>query len=142
LTKQPPLRVVVVGRPQSDRDGSGLIISCTLSRPPAQDILAVPSDRVTALHSATPVVGVPEALIDEGNGLLGPPVAAEAQTGAMLRLLDHDPLGVPLAARPPSTWRRDHVFDRCARRLAVEWPAARRRQLPTEEPGQVSTVED
>jgi glycosyltransferase involved in cell wall biosynthesis len=72
----------------------------------------------------TPVGGLPEVVVDGGNGLLVPAGDVGSLADALLRLLEDESLRSRLAAAALSTWRRDHTIERYARRLTVEWQVA------------------
>jgi glycosyltransferase involved in cell wall biosynthesis len=89
----------------------------------------------------TPVGGLPEVVVDEGNGLLVPPGDPGSLAGAILRLLEDETFRARLAAGALSTWRRSYSIEQYARRLTAEWQlAARRTPLATREPGQLSAA--
>lgn len=89
----------------------------------------------------TPVGGLPEVVIDEGNGLLIPPGDVGSLADALLRLLEDETLRARLAAGAMSTWRNNHSIERYARRLTLEWQvAARQTPLAPGDPSQLSAV--
>lgn len=89
----------------------------------------------------TPVGGLPEVVVDGGNGLLVPPGDVKSLGNAILRLLEDESLRARLAAGGLDTWQRDHSIERYARRLTVEWQvAAGQTSLATGDPGGVSAM--
>lgn len=89
----------------------------------------------------TPVGGLPEVIVDGGNGLLVPPGHVRALADAILQLIADESLRARLAAGARSTWRRDHSIDQYALRLTREWQvAARRSPLAPGDPGKFSAV--
>jgi glycosyltransferase involved in cell wall biosynthesis len=90
----------------------------------------------------TPVGGLPEVVVNEGNGLLVPTGDIRSLTNAILRLLDDEPLRMRMAAGAFGTWQRDHSIERYAHRLTMEWQlAATRTPRRTREPVDLSTAE-
>ena len=89
----------------------------------------------------TPVGGMPEVVVDGGNGLLVPPGHAGSLAEAILRLLEDESLRARLATGALNTWKRDHSIELYACRLTVEWQvAARRTPLASGESDQFSAV--
>jgi glycosyltransferase involved in cell wall biosynthesis len=89
----------------------------------------------------TPVGGLPEVVVEGGNGLLVPPGDVKSLGNAILRLLQDESLRARLAAGGLRTWQRDHSIERYARRLTLEWQVAERQtSLATRDPVRLSAM--
>jgi glycosyltransferase involved in cell wall biosynthesis len=88
---------------------------------------------------STPVGGLAEVVVDGANGILVPPGDPSSLAGAILRLLEDEPLRERLALGALSTWRRKHSIEQYTYRLADEWQSAAR-MLPAVESARPQTL--
>lgn len=84
---------------------------------------------------STPVGGLPEVVVEGGNGLLIPAGDAAALSDALLRLLEDEDLRRRLAVGAVAAWQHGHSIDDYVRRLRLEWLVAGSTTREVEEPG-------